>query len=79
MRFRPAMSTSFQHRVIAIRRDNTVIAEEVHPGATLASLHLRSGDEIFVGNRNWLMRNQSFVVSILLAIPSVIYTISRID
>jgi hypothetical protein len=54
------------------------LLDRVPPGASLSSLNLRSGDQIVVGNRPWLMRNQAFVVSVILAIPSVVYTITRI-
>jgi polysaccharide export outer membrane protein len=63
---------------VRIDRDNEVLFHRASPGATLTALQLRSGDQIVVGHRNWLQRNQSFVVSVLLAIPSVIYTITRI-
>ena len=63
---------------IEIQRDNQTLLDRVPPGASLSSLNLRSGDQIVVGNRPWLMRNQAFVVSVILAIPSVVYTITRI-
>lgn len=63
---------------IQIARDGVILADRVAPGATLVALNLRSGDQIIVANKNWFLRNQSFVVSVLLAIPSVIYTITRI-
>lgn len=63
---------------IEIHREGQRLIEQVPAGATLSSLNLRSGDQIVVGNRPWLMRNQAFLVSVILAIPSVIYTITRI-
>lgn len=63
---------------IQIRRGQETLQNGVAPGASLSSLSLRSGDQIVVGQRNWLMRNQSFVVSVILAIPTVVYTITRI-
>lgn len=63
---------------IQVRRGNETLMYEVEPAASLSSLNLKSGDQIFVGNRPWLMRNQAFVVSVILAIPSVVYTITRI-
>lgn len=63
---------------IEIRRDNVLLLDRVPPGASLSSLNLRSGDQIVVGHRPWITRNQAFLVSVILAIPSVVYTITRI-
>lgn len=63
---------------VEVQREGRRVMAKVPPGATLASLELRSGDQIVVGHRPWLMRNQAFLVSVLLAVPSVIYTITRI-
>ena len=64
---------------IRILRGGEVIQERVAPEVALSNLDVRSGDQIEVGQRSWLERNRSFVVSVLLAIPSVIYTITRIN
>lgn len=66
-------------RNIQIMRDGEVFVKQAPPGSTLNALQIRSGDQIEVQPRSWLSRNRSFVVSLLLAIPSVVYTISRIN
>lgn len=66
-------------RSIQIVRDGRVINDRASPSVTLNELQVRSGDQIVVRPRSWLSRNRSFVVSLLLAIPSVVYTITRIN
>lgn len=61
-----------------IVRDGIVVSERADLSASLDSLDLRSGDQIVVGTRSWFARNTGFIVSVLLAIPSLIYTITRI-
>lgn len=63
---------------IRVIRDGRVIEDRIAAEATLSSLGLRSGDQIMVGPRSWLARNTPFVVSVLLAVPSVVYTITLI-
>lgn len=63
---------------IHIVRDGRVVVEQASPGLTLSELQIRSGDQIVVQPRSWLARNRGFVVSILLAVPSVVYTITLI-
>lgn len=63
---------------IRIVRDGRAISERVNAAATLDNLEVRSGDQIVVGTRSWFARNTTFIVSVLLAIPSLIYTISLI-
>lgn len=63
---------------IRIVRDGRAISERVNAAATLDNLEVRSGDQIVVGARSWFARNTTFIVSVLLAIPSLIYTISLI-
>lgn len=64
-------------RVNIVRAGDTVV-ERIPIESTIAGLGLVSGDQIMVGERSWLSRNQSLVVSVLLAIPSAIFTITRI-
>lgn len=66
-------------RDIRIVRGGEIIMEQAPPGLALSDLGIRSGDQVVVQPRSWLARNRSFVVSVLLAVPSVIFTISRID
>ena len=63
---------------IQIVRDGIIISERVEAASTLDNLKVRSGDQIVVGARSWFARNTTFIVSVLLAIPSLIYTISLI-
>lgn len=63
---------------IQVRRGEEIVEQRVKPGASLSALGVRSGDQVFVGSRSWFSRNRSFVVSLLLALPSVVYTITRI-
>lgn len=60
---------------IQVVRGGRVIMDRVAVGSTLSNLDIRSGDQIVVQPRSWLARNRSFIVSVLLAVPSVIYTI----
>jgi polysaccharide export outer membrane protein len=66
-------------RNIEIVRGGQTVVKRAAPGKTLTELAVRSGDQIVVHPRSWLSRNRSFVVSLLLALPSVVYTISRIN
>jgi protein involved in polysaccharide export with SLBB domain len=63
---------------IRVVRNGQVIHGDVAPESSLGSLGVRSGDQIMVAQRNWLARNTPLVVSVLLTIPSVIYTITMI-
>jgi protein involved in polysaccharide export with SLBB domain len=63
---------------VSVVRDGQVLHERVALESTISSLGLRSGDQILIGERSWLVRNQSLVISILLALPSAIFTITRI-
>lgn len=63
---------------VDIVRDGAVVVERVPIDATITGLELRSGDQIMVGERSWLARNQNLVISVLLAVPSTIFTITRI-
>jgi protein involved in polysaccharide export with SLBB domain len=65
-------------RRIRIIRDGEVVHARAAIDATLSNLLVRSGDQIMVEQRSWLARNQSLVVSVLLALPSAIFAISRI-
>ncbi|MBA4156350.1 MAG: SLBB domain-containing protein [Gemmatimonadetes bacterium] len=71
-------TTSGDLRRIRVLRDGRVVQDRVAAEASLSSLGIRSGDQIMVGPRSWLARNTPFVVSVLLAVPSVVYTITLI-
>lgn len=63
---------------VTIIRNGHVLHSHVPVESTVGSLRLRSGDQIMVGQRSWLARNQSLVISVLIALPSAIFTITRI-
>jgi protein involved in polysaccharide export with SLBB domain len=63
---------------VNVVRDGRLLHERVALESSISSLSLRSGDQIVVGERSWLARNQSLVISVLLALPSAIFTITRI-
>jgi len=63
-------------RAVRVIRDGSVVHHEANPEASLSSLGLRSGDQVYVVPRNWFARNTPFLISVLLAVPSVIYTLT---
>jgi protein involved in polysaccharide export with SLBB domain len=63
---------------VSVVRNGMVVQERVPLESTIGSLNVRSGDQIMVGQRSWLSRNQSLVVSVLFALPTAIFTITRI-
>lgn len=65
-------------RRIQVYRGRDLLHDGASPDMLLSDLDIRSGDQIYVGQRGWLARNRGFVVSVLLALPSVVYTITRI-
>jgi protein involved in polysaccharide export with SLBB domain len=65
-------------RRVQVIRGGDVVMDGVQVESTLARLGLRSEDLIVVQPRNWFARNQTFVISVLLALPSAIFTITRI-
>jgi protein involved in polysaccharide export with SLBB domain len=65
-------------RRIRIFRGGDLLHDRVPPEMGLSDLGIRSGDQVFIGQQGWFTRNRSFVVSVLLALPSVVYTITRI-
>ena len=54
-------------RRIDIVREGSVVRERIEPGASLAAMDVRSGDQVFVGRRSWLDRNSGTLVSALLS------------
>lgn len=57
---------------IRVVRDGEVIRQRVGPGSTLQAIDIRSGDQIFVGQRSWFNRNSTFVVSLLLSVTGIL-------
>lgn len=65
-------------RRVSIVRDGVTVEKEVPIASSIGSLGVRSGDQLMVGQRSWLARNQTLVISVLLALPSAVFTITRI-
>jgi polysaccharide export outer membrane protein len=70
-------SNSGDLRRIRVIRGGAVYLDNVSAESALASVDVRSGDQIFVGRRGWFDRNSTFVVSALLSITSLIVTLLR--
>lgn len=51
--------------------------EQIASGTSLNNARVRSGDQIFVGRRNWFERNSTFVVSALLSITGIVISVIR--
>jgi protein involved in polysaccharide export with SLBB domain len=54
-------------RIRVIRGGSTVL-EQVGAGATLAAVDVRSGDQIFIGQRSWIERNTMFLVNLVVSL-----------
>jgi protein involved in polysaccharide export with SLBB domain len=48
---------------IRVVRDGQVLTERVSPAASLNTIDIRSGDQIFVGRRSWIATNSLSVVA----------------
>lgn len=64
-------------RNLRVVRGGALVLDGIHSETALASLDVRSGDEIFVGRRNWFSRNSQFVISAMLSLSAIIVTFSR--
>lgn len=64
-------------RNLRVVRGGVLVLDGIPSETALASLNVRSGDEIFVGRRNWFSRNSAFVVSAMLSLSTIIITLSR--
>lgn len=62
-------------RRIQIVRDGQVYRAQVGPGTSLAAADVRSGDQIVVGQKSWVSRNSTFLVSMVLAVPTTLLTL----
>lgn len=62
---------------IRIARDGGFIGDAVRAEATLHQIGVRSGDQIFVGRRNWFERNTTFVISALMSMTSLVISLTR--
>jgi len=64
-------------RKLRIMRDGEVLLAEVGPEAELATVGIRSGDQIFVDRRRWIDRHSTFLVSSTIGIAGIIVTLLR--
>ncbi|HEY0021083.1 MAG TPA: polysaccharide biosynthesis/export family protein [Longimicrobium sp.] len=62
-------------RRIRLVRDGHVYSQRVSPETALSAADIRSGDQIFVGTRNWLERNGTLLVSVLLSATGIIVSL----
>lgn len=62
---------------MTIVREGREIDAPVGPERDLASIGIRSGDQIYVGRRSWLERNTPFVTSTVLGVAGIIVAILR--
>jgi polysaccharide export outer membrane protein len=54
-------------RRINLVREGRVVRERVTEGASLATLDVRSGDQLYVGERAWVDRNSGVLISALIS------------
>ncbi|HEX8829535.1 MAG TPA: polysaccharide biosynthesis/export family protein [Longimicrobium sp.] len=59
-------------RRINLVRDGQVVRERVTEGATLQTLDVRSGDQLFVGERSWFDRNSGVLIGALISAVTTI-------
>jgi protein involved in polysaccharide export with SLBB domain len=64
-------------RRIRVVRGGQVVLRNVPAESALASLDIRSGDQIFVDRRGWFDRNSTFLVSMILSVTSIIVTLAQ--
>lgn len=57
---------------IRIVRDGEVLAARVSAQETLTGVEIRSGDQIFVGQKSWLARNSVAAITAALMIPTAV-------
>lgn len=62
---------------IRVVRDGIAVRDRLGQETALQSGDIRSGDQIFVGQRNWFARNTTFVVSMLLSVSGIVISILR--
>jgi polysaccharide export outer membrane protein len=62
-------------RRIRLVRDGRVYSQRVSPETALSAADIRSGDQIFVGTRNWLERNGTLLVSVLLSATGILVSL----
>ena len=63
------------NRITVVRSGG--LRERISSGMSLNTAHVRSGDQIFVGQRGWFERNSTFVVSALLSVTGILISVLR--
>ena len=64
-------------RKLRVVRAGVVVLDGIPSETALASLDVRSEDEIFVGGRSWFYRNSTFVISALLSVSTIVISLAR--
>lgn len=64
-------------RRIRVVRDGVTLVDGAALEASMATLGIRSGDEIFVGRRGWWDRNSGMVVGAVISAVALLVTVSR--
>lgn len=64
-------------RNMRVIREGETVVEDVPAESALASVDVRSGDQIFVGRRGWFERNSTFVITAALSLTSIVISILR--
>lgn len=59
-------------RRINLVREGQVVRERVTAGATLATLDVRSGDQLYVGERSWVDRNSGVLIGALISAATTV-------
>jgi protein involved in polysaccharide export with SLBB domain len=62
-------------RRIQIVRDGQTLLARVEADATLSDVDIRSGDQIFVGQKSWFVRHTPTLISTIVALPAAIATV----
>jgi polysaccharide biosynthesis/export protein len=60
---------------IQVVRNGAVFRSRVAPFASLQTVDIRSGDQIFIGERGWFSRNSTFLVSAMLSMAGIIVSV----
>ena len=63
-------------RRVQVFREGSLLTREVLPASSLASVGIRSGDQVFLGKKPWVERNSTFLVTALLSATSVIVSLA---
>lgn len=65
-------SSAADRRKIRVIRNGELVHEHVRAETTLTSIDIRSGDEIFVGQRSWLARNSGLFINFAVSAATIV-------